>query len=182
MATHSGDKKYACQHCDYKSVRKSGLKKHVDQVHNTLDLMRCGLCNFATINKVKYRSHVIAHEANKVYTCTACDKTFWVKNDYSTHMVQVHKPKTKEKEYPCSLCALRFSALKDRIHHMSQEHGMLGHKCRLCGSIYSRFSELRKHHRKKHSEEPIYHCHFCHFNSNESREYRVHLTSVAHLE
>ena len=181
MLTHSGEKKHACQHCKYTSIRKANLKIHVEQVHNTIDLIQCGLCSFQTINKIKYRSHIIGHTTNRAFTCTACDKTFLIKSDYATHM-KIHQPKAKAKDYPCPICVVRLTSLKDKDQHMTQEHGMIGHKCRLCASIFTRFPHLKKHHKNKHPDEAIYHCSLCHFNSDDGREYRSHLTNVAHLE
>ena len=33
MTTHTGEKPFACPHCDYRTARKDDLKKHIKSVH-----------------------------------------------------------------------------------------------------------------------------------------------------
>lgn len=59
LATHTGRKPWICMHCSHQNVCKSGLKRHLRDVHMNLNI-QCELCEYTTSRKETYRKHVMS--------------------------------------------------------------------------------------------------------------------------
>ena len=76
-----------CQ-CSY--VSKSGLKRHMDRMHNKLYRHRCETCERGFMDRSRYYDHVAAHTGVKRHTCSICEMKFTYKTSLRTHVLHIH--------------------------------------------------------------------------------------------
>jgi len=61
MLYHTGEKNYTCTICNSKYYKSSHLKRHIQNVHFKLRLMKCEFCGSDFVRKETYRAHIISH-------------------------------------------------------------------------------------------------------------------------
>ena len=76
-----------CQ-CSY--VSKSGLKRHMNRMHNQLYRYRCETCERGFMDRSRYYDHVAAHTGVKRHTCSICEMRFTYKTSLRTHVLHIH--------------------------------------------------------------------------------------------
>ena len=64
MLTHSGEKPFSCNECDYKCGRASSLKTH-KFTHTGEKPFACKQCNYSCTTSGSLQSHMKKHNANE---------------------------------------------------------------------------------------------------------------------
>ena len=124
MKTHSGEKSYKCNQCEYASVQAVDLRRHLKS-HSGEKLFKCGLCDFASVWAVALRTHLKTHSGEKSYKCNQCDYASARADDLRRHL-KIH---SGEKSYKCNQCnyaSVRANILRSHL----KTH--LGEKSQLC--------------------------------------------------
>ena len=172
----SDDKKsYQCQKCDKKFGTLSKIFYHNHQFHkgNNISVKRknknnpckCENCGKTCLDKWKLNIHMISHEyetistdnAEDIFQCKKCSKTFQSKFDFKQHFLKLHLDKNM-KVYKCNFCEIVCTDnWKLRVHQNSHESmkimqseiksdvGNKNLKCDTCSKMFSSKSYLKKH-------------------------------------
>ena len=108
-----------CFSCGLHIRTKSGLAKHLKEVHNRDNNrtpssdpekpFKCELClkEFGVMSEIRKHfreDHKIASKDTKQepkYNCSECSRVFWTNNSLESHFNRVH---AKERKYPCPRC------------------------------------------------------------------------------
>jgi len=87
---HTGERRYACTHCDKKFTKPHDVKIHIRRVHGSLRPFVCTQCdkNFATNGQLKV--HKKLHCSGQGYACQECNKTFPFVSALNRHVKQEH--------------------------------------------------------------------------------------------
>ncbi|KAF5280693.1 hypothetical protein FQA39_LY05341 [Lamprigera yunnana] len=115
--------KYSCEECNYKTVRKRSLKQHT-KIH-TGDEYKCKECDYKTVRKDRLQKHSKIHTGDE-YRCNDCDyKTVW------EYLLKQHVKIHTGDEYKCAECDY-----KTVWEYLLKQHGKIHsgdeYKCKEC--------------------------------------------------
>ncbi len=105
------------------------------------------------------QNHILRkHGGKKNYSCSACEKKFFSKNELKTHQ-KLHK---LPHPFRCTIegCNKAFRHEKHYIHHLRVGHKLKPHVCKVCKQSFNKKETLRIHMRTHTGEKP-YSCKFC---------------------
>ena len=144
------NKPYPCSDCSKICSNFQGLRIHKSKVHSEEIFLQCDVCEFKFSKKSELQEHLKVHKKEYQNCCPKCNKTFKLKKDVLSHLVELHQFKNNKatygflKPYPtCLLCNKQCKNLKD---HMKQVHRSdKPFSCDLCKVKF-----LYKYHRDKH--------------------------------
>ena len=92
MRTHTGEKPYSCQHCEYRANQSRHLQLHLRNKHNTgeLELLRCDKCEYSTANRSHLTEHMRTHTNERPFSCDYCDYKAAQKVNLNRHIKRIH--------------------------------------------------------------------------------------------
>jgi len=188
---HGNNVLYQCELCPYKASWPSGLKRHVQLIHETESCPshQCSDCNFSTKYKQSLKEHIQSFHlnpdnCNKV--CVECNRTFISKRGYTQHMKAYHvKGSTRKNSaqpqdgelHRCSECDYTSKIKSYLLRHFKTNHGTASFMCDTCGNEYRTNKQLKCHLRDKHSGI-AFSCELCSFKSPRFREVLRHKVRV----
>merc|ERR1719376_295352 len=116
--------KEQCEECDFSTVHKKNLKRHVQRVHTSKE--QTIIMEPTTVVDVKQEKLVeeeVDDEGKEdsdilTYTCDKCETTSRNKWDMSRHILRVHK----EMEYLCDICDFKTSKTSRLREHNQKSH------------------------------------------------------------
>ena len=81
-------------------TNSSGLKKHINSVHEGIKNHICKTCGkgFFRLNHLKRHVETV-HEGHKDFSCEYCGKSFSQKGDMQRHKVKVHEREILQSEF-----------------------------------------------------------------------------------
>lgn len=152
--------KISCDHCNYKTIRKSHLSSHIKSKHLPKN-----------------------PRSNK---CSKCGSCFSWRSDLRRHSKfcgQTNELKYKLLRYSCEHCNYKINQKSDLVKHLQAKHlprDLSLNKCKKCGKCYSYQAGLR-HHLKTcglSEEEKLslmsYPCNYCSYKSNKKSNLAAH--------
>lgn len=170
MERHYASKKFECEYCHKKFKSRSIIKAHLRNQHEQIRMFFCDQCPFQT----KYPTTIATHKNRKhrtnndpKFTCDICKKTFFMKQDWETHIKNIHEsgPQTceicglicpsrtsllghknyrhKEKNFPCTMCKKKLTTAENLAAHIEQH--ALTFVCEICGMQFRKRNGLKKH-------------------------------------
>ena len=117
---------HACDECDYSTIVKNCLTRHVDGVHKNLRPFDCTECNFKASIKCNLLSHMNKIHKKTPFPCSQCAFRAAKKEDLTKHFNVMHRD---PKPHVCSIChdfgANFESNLKNhifRVHKKKRSH------------------------------------------------------------
>ncbi|XP_053374679.1 uncharacterized protein LOC123532869 [Mercenaria mercenaria] len=153
---HSESSPIACSICNKQFSSQAYLQRHM-KFHNRL--FACELCGKAISTKSSLDAHMETHkpeeERNYKYTCSYCEKKFFLKNNYEDHL----NKHTGNRPYSCDLCEKKFG-----FRSMLKKHKTFVHsaerpfKCGFCMKGF-KFMNLLKNHVTIHTHQSKHVCH-----------------------
>ena len=98
-------KLYECDYCDYTTIRKNNLSRHLETKHNTWNI------DFEAIKK-----HF--EDPEKSYECPKCKKICKSYEETADHLQQ----KSCGEENICKICDIKFTMRQNLKAHMKRKH------------------------------------------------------------
>ncbi|XP_038068484.1 zinc finger protein ZFAT-like isoform X2 [Patiria miniata] len=163
--THEDEKNFKCNLCQYSSHTKQGLKRHVDTVHVGTRL-KCPTCDFETTSSTYLLAHrKKQHMDSEVFQCTQCDMSTASEREMKDHIAAHHAelPKSELEKI-----------MGKHIHIRSRSGSVASHRCRLCGEVFRRVCDLRRH-LWFHSGTNPYKCRLCRFVARTAQNLQIHM-------
>ncbi|KAG5867303.1 hypothetical protein JTB14_036690 [Gonioctena quinquepunctata] len=146
-------KKHSCSYCQYKSIQKMDMDRHVMAVHEKENarMFYCGKCNYKTCRRGDLNKHSRTHEQFRPLKCEECSKDFNKKEQLDGHILKHHP-------------------------HIAHTITSKIHSCDICGYKSISKSNLTRH-KYQHDKEnaPKFHCTQCEFSSNWKGHLKRHL-------
>ena len=170
---HSKSKLYVCKHCNFSSVKLSGLRSHMKRKHSEPRVKQtCPICFIKCFNiqihvkrihedpvqqqedfhcttcpykgtRINLKSH-IKMVHNVTYThCQVCNK------EVNAYKITSHMKKHQENQFSCNPCNKTFSVMRDLARHVLYYHKNHRNKCEYCGK---EVTSLKQHVKWLHKE------------------------------
>ncbi|XP_060726877.1 zinc finger protein ZFAT-like isoform X1 [Tachysurus vachellii] len=181
VRTHTGEHLHYCSQCNYSSITKNSLKRHVIQRHSNV-LLKCHIegCQYSTPDKYKLQAHVKTHVeiVKKSFVCPICKSAF--PEDKIKHHIRSIHPDTSltytlealgirahfkgvigKRALKCPYCDCYFTKNgTDMQQHIWAHEGVKPYKCSLC-DYASRSKSNLKAHFNRHNTEKSHLCDMC---------------------
>ncbi|XP_015212586.1 zinc finger protein ZFAT isoform X1 [Lepisosteus oculatus] len=182
IRTHTREHLHYCSQCNYSSITKNCLKRHVIQKHSNI-LLKCPTegCEYSTPDKYKLQAHLKIHTDmdKRSYVCPVCEKTFpedrLIKSHIKTYHPDVSMNKISEilgrrvqlkgligkRASKCPYCDCYFMRNgSDLQQHIWAHEGVKPFKCSLCDYATRSKSNLKAH-MNRHNTEKTHLCDMC---------------------
>ena len=178
-----GGIKYSCPHCEFQTVYKRALKKHITRRHKEESIKDNrvlepeesseeaadddGLSDNRTAPGSKEKK-------SKLLECSICEKSFTRNSSFWKHKKTAHA--NLGKKYPCTICKKEFRiyGLKD---HMKAVHSSKSYHCPQCDYVAPWAARLKTHVQSVH-EGIKYPCSHCDYQATKDSNLRKHIRSV----
>ena len=111
------EKRYLCSQCDYTTVSRNILKRHVNTVHSDVRNFKCPTCGDAFKTKTTMEHHQISrHQDVRNFECDVCGKRFKKRTHLGTHK-RIHTG-----DYYGSCCGINFVQKWNYKNHVAKFH------------------------------------------------------------
>ncbi|XP_052744633.1 zinc finger protein 782 isoform X2 [Bicyclus anynana] len=173
MRTHTGEKPYSCETCNYKCVEKRYLKRHMKN-HAGEKPFSCEMCDYKCVEKSMLMRHKKSHIGVKPFSCELCDYTCIEKRYLNRHL----KTHIDEYSFSCEMCKYKCAEKSKLLRHKKSHTGVKPHSCEICGYKCAEKWNLLKH-MKIHTGEKPFSCDACNYKciqkSNLLQHMRIHI-------
>ena len=96
---------HKCDDCGKTFSQASGLKYHIENVHEDIKKVECEYCG-KSLKTHTLANHIrLVHEGVKPYKCDKCEKSFGKRINLRKHVEQVHE---KLRNFHCEVCGKAF--------------------------------------------------------------------------
>ena len=85
MSTHSGERHFSCDQCNYSCIQANDIKKHILQ-HSGENPFACNQCSFSCRRTSRLKYHMLSHAGEKPFACKKCKNSCRQSHDLKTHM------------------------------------------------------------------------------------------------
>ena len=154
---HGNNVSHQCEFCPYKASWPSGLKRHVQLIHEkeSCPSHQCAECEFSTKYKQSLKEHIQSFHLNLddcSKECVECNRSFISKRGYTQHMKAYHIKGSPRKNsaqlqdgevHSCSECDYTTKSDWYLDDHILDEHNFPFGDCSL---IFRSLGRFRKPH------------------------------------
>jgi hypothetical protein len=166
-----------CEICGVSYINRLSLRMHVSSVHKEKKCSQCSATFTTHYSKVKHMKKAHNLGMYKRY-CLLCDKTFRYTYLLIEHRIQEHGVKRqncncpqcgknflsaqnlkvhiravhiKERNYPCTVCGMRFFTKCDQKRHERTHEDVRSFSCSYCEGRFKTKDSWRRHLKRQHS-------------------------------
>ncbi|KAL1115446.1 hypothetical protein AAG570_007476 [Ranatra chinensis] len=157
---HTGEKRFSCDQCDYRTVRINNLKVH-KRIHTGEKPFSCEQCHYRTSRLGQLRVHKLVHTGEKPFSCELCGYRTGRLYNLTMHK-KIH---TGEAPFSCDQCNFRTVRSSNLKVHKRIHTGEKRFSCDQCGYRTDMSSNLRIH-KLVHTGEKPFSCDQCNFQTN----------------
>lgn len=150
LVTHTGNKRFTCQVCSKRFMRKYDLQQHMMRVHSFIKTSRGKIVS-------KEEEFLNANNENATKACMFCESKFTTQFMLDNHLEEAH---STERPFKCDICNASFSSSKKLDRHKDAVHSERLHQCEHCDKSF-RFLYALKEHEKTHNEAKPFLCDDC---------------------
>ncbi|XP_005104225.2 uncharacterized protein LOC101860911 [Aplysia californica] len=163
LSSHSGERLHKCTECDASYMRKENLKLHMKQSHKSHP------DGSPTLDPTSQGQE--KGDGSNQFSCSSCEKKFSSIASLKSH-VKVHN---KRESFQCDKCEASFTfALAFERHKLTHKKGKQMAKCEVCGSEFTRQSNLKKH-MMIHTGQKPFTCEVCGSSFTQKANLQVHM-------
>jgi KRAB domain-containing zinc finger protein len=157
-ATHSEEKAFQCNQCNYSAITKTNLTLHLHKHHSSTKTFRCRYrqCGVKKPSQEELYEHIRTEHPIKKHQCTVCPMSFGDTQVLSNHML-TH---SGVRRFQCEYCGKGFTHEVAYMRHQLVHSGAQPHKCTVCGKGFSQNHHLTRHMRIHTGEKPFA-CSYC---------------------
>ena len=115
---------------------------------------RCDQCDYVTLLKHRFRTHVNGHSNVREYVCQTCGKEFISSSTLRSHNQWLHWSKL----YSCTQCDYQTKTMQKLNEHIRVQHqlkDMKPYRCPYCGFTCATGGNCRKHVKQKHKGQEV---------------------------
>ena len=167
---HSGEKSNKCSLCDFASIQKSDLRRHL-KTHSGEKSNKCNLCDFASHQAGDLRKHMKKHSGEKSNQCNLCDFASSRVGNLRRHL-KIHSGEkwNKWNQRDCDYKCTQAGNLKT---HMLTHNGQKPFTCNQCSYTCTQAVSLEKH-MLTHSGEKPFSCNECDYKCRDANNLKTH--------
>ena len=133
-----------CSICE-KVVLKESLSKHIQDIHEKSNKMKCEICSKVLAGPFSLKEHITAiHDKIMKHQCQFCLKQFSHFSNMNRHIRLIHeKLVVKNKYVNCPTCQKCVQATSLKKHIRTIHEGQKDHKCKFCGKGFTQSFTLK---------------------------------------
>ncbi|XP_044762946.1 zinc finger Y-chromosomal protein-like [Coccinella septempunctata] len=170
-------KAFTCELCDYVTVRKRDLKRHMDVVHyfksTKYTTHNCSFCDFKSTKTVLEQHVKKMHPKEKSNTCNLCNYLTGQENLMKLHQAEAHS------NYKCDLCDHVTDTESHLRYHVNYHHlKLMLFICDTCCYSTPKKKSLKLHIQDVHLKAKNHHCSFCDYSCTKNKYLRCHIENV----
>ena len=145
------EKEHLCDFCNYESLLKANLTRHVEMLHTKIQRFKCEMCEKKFYRFDVLKKHVSVLHDDELLKCRKCDYTCKTSVQLVQHIETNHKG---TKQFQCAECKMFFKAKNNLKQHVDGVHLKLKQiKCSFCKFAPSRKGNLERHVKSFHFHE-----------------------------
>ena len=110
--------RFRCNLCNYATVEKAALDKHMRFKHTNERPFMCDTCGFSTHTASAMARHKRSHSNSKPYKCEICGAEYADKKRLRDHMY-IH---SDHKPFQCQLCSYTCRRKDNLLAHLKKNH------------------------------------------------------------
>ena len=139
--SHTGERPFACDSCEYRAMRLSTLNIHVLRNHTDSRPYQCRNCKLKFADEVSLKEHLTVH----MQQCKVCSFKTTSKQMFAKHNRTCHK----REQLSCLLCSFKTSNKKGLEKH-NRTCYISAHQCTFCSFQTSQHNSLVSHLKESH--------------------------------
>ncbi|CAH0549727.1 unnamed protein product [Brassicogethes aeneus] len=184
--------KLTCNKCDYETVNKSNLKKHL-KIHDKDNYLKCHFCQYKAAQLVQLSAHILSYHklenklkiTSKIYQCTKCTYSTVIKTNYDNHVKVCLKLKNV-KWYKCEVCDYKTIDTSNFHAHKKTHNKIKQLECLFCphksnikknldNHILTKHLDLLNESNKTFITSKVHACNHCQYKTTNTIYLKKHL-------
>lgn len=114
--------KHKCAQCDYATVERAALNKHIRFKHTNERPFMCSICGFCTHTNSAMARHKRGHNQSKPYSCDICGMAYADKKRLREHAVVHESESTPLPSADCDFCGFSTRRRDNLQAHIKKMH------------------------------------------------------------
>ena len=173
-SSHSLERPFKCNECDYSSTLSHTLKLHVQSKHTLERPFKCNECDYSATRKVCLKLHIqTKHTLEKPFKCNECDYSATQAGNLKSHVQAKH---SLEKLFKCNECDYSTNQASTLKRYVQAKHTLeRPFKCNECNYSSTLKVHLKYHIQTKHTLEKPFKCNECDYSANQASTLKLHV-------